>query len=124
MAFVALEEGVSPLQEGRLPGGQEVGAEGVPPARLGRRLDSGQDLQDDLGLELGRESAASLHSDASPFGPPGSLLTRQERYSCYVQLWHCSILDVLVLEGAGTSCRELRPSLHEPPQLPSQFLAL
>src|SRR5512135_287207 len=75
MAFVALEEGVSSLQEGRLPGGQEVGAEGVPAARLGRRLDSGQDLQDDLGLELGRESAASLHTDASPFGPPGSLYT-------------------------------------------------
>src|SRR5512143_3943348 len=52
------------------------------------------------------------------------VLTRQERYSCYVQLWHCSILDVLVLEVAGNSCRELRQSLHEPPQFPSQFLAI
>src|SRR5512135_1913003 len=52
------------------------------------------------------------------------ILTRQERYSCYVQLWHCSIREALVLEGAGNSCRELRQSLHEPPQFPSQFLAI
>src|SRR5512142_3113318 len=39
-------------------------------------------------------------------------------------LWHCSIRDALVLEVAGNSCRELRQSLHEPPQFPSQFLAI
>jgi len=75
MLLVALEEGVEPLQDGGLPGGQQVGAEGMPTADLGWGLGAGQDLQDDLGLELGREAAAFLHAGASPFGPPGSLCT-------------------------------------------------
>src|SRR3982750_4125525 len=84
MLLVALEEGVEPLEDGGLPGGQQVGAEGMPAADLGRGLGAGQDLQDDLGLELGREAAAFLHAGASPFGPPGSLCT------CPIQRAHYS----------------------------------
>src|SRR5512135_2204844 len=63
------------LQESGLPGGQQIGAEGLPAAHLGWGLGTGQDLQDELGLELGGEAAAFLHAGASPFGPPGSLCT-------------------------------------------------
>src|SRR5512135_2021677 len=63
------------LQESGLPGGQQIGAEGMPAAHLGWGLGPGQDLQDDLGLELGREATSFLHAGASPFGPPGSLCT-------------------------------------------------
>jgi len=51
--LVVLEDRVRLLQEGRLPGGQQVGAGGLRAARRGRGLNPGQDLRDDLGLELG-----------------------------------------------------------------------
>src|SRR5512135_2833747 len=79
------------LQESGLPGGQQIGAEDMPAAHLGWGLGPGQDLQDDLGLELGREATSFLHAGASPFGPPGSLCTCPIRGAHYTQLADDSI---------------------------------
>lgn len=73
--LVGLEQSVGLLDDGGLPGAQQIGAESMLAANLRWGLNARQDFQDNLSLELRGESAAFLHSSASPFGPQRSLCT-------------------------------------------------
>src|SRR5207253_11222195 len=74
LLLVGLEEDRQPLEEGRLPEGEEAGADLVLATHLGLGGGAGEDVEYDLRLELGREgpSGASGHRSRSE-GARGSL---------------------------------------------------
>ena len=73
--LVELEEGVGLLEEVGLPVREQVGAECVLAARLGRGRLAGEGVEDDLGPELGREATTFPHRGEPPIEQVTSLCT-------------------------------------------------
>jgi hypothetical protein len=59
LLVLALEEGLQAFEGDVLPAGDEFGLQLVLSGDLGLALQSGEDFEDDLGLELRREGPAS-----------------------------------------------------------------
>jgi glycosyltransferase involved in cell wall biosynthesis len=102
---------VGTLEEVGLPEREQVGAQGVLAARLGRELPAGQDVEHDLGLELGSEPPSLPHRGVPPIEPVRSLCTwsdlwgaRQAKLASVSRSADCGVDQPLVLTEA-TSLR-------------------
>jgi hypothetical protein len=92
-----LKDGVEAVEDGGLPGGQQVGLEVVFAAEFGLAGLAAQELQNDLGLELSREgSTGTRHDRHSRPGPVKvRLLVQRQGRTSY------TYGELLLEEGIG-----------------------